>query len=152
MEILTVKQLLEQAESRKKKDRCDQFIDQLIRDTINKKISWLINDGGKTVTASLENFGVEVEEERTYDESETICDGVIYRLSLYAFQVGTDRQIVSIETGVPNSLAKLFELAKRQSDRSYASVFVMIDEYFENVKRREAVDMLVKLYDAFKKQ
>ena len=153
MEIKTVKQLLEEAESQRKKDRVDQFVELLIQDTLSRKLHWITTDP-KTVTASFgDRFGIEVEEEQTYaDEAETICDGAVYRLSLYAFGVGTDRQIISIETGFPNTLGNLYELACRQKNKLYASAFGMIEEYFENAKREEAVDMLVKLYDALKKQ
>ncbi len=144
----TFEQLLQ--ESRSKKIR--ELISSLTKRTAEGRLSWIVTENGQNVSCQFhERYGMSITEERSYteDDEQTICDGATYRLSMYAFPVGCEEYVVSIEK-FGGDLQKLFELAKKKYDSRQADVFTMVEQYIADVQREEALDMLVKIYNALR--
>lgn len=156
-QIKTVKELLAEAEEKTKKTQVSQLINALGERTLQGRMQWMVCSNGKSITAQLsEDYGVEVEEELLYDgqDEEEVCYGAVYRLSLIVFKTGCSH-LLSVEQSVnsaENSLRELYTFARHKVDNPSVDIFEILDRYFESIRKEEALDMLLRIYDCIKSQ
>lgn len=153
----TLEDLIKKSKEESKSNKLREFISLLTKNTAEGRLSWITTAteyGKKCICCQFHpQFGLSLTETMEFvDDEKSICDGATYRLSMYAFGVGCDEYLIALEKmgSVSNELQTLFELAKRKIDSQQADVFSMVEQYIADAKREEALDMLVKIYNALR--